>query len=209
VGTEASFSSSGVGGNCACMSSGSSGWTLAGSVMLVCLSTLAFLGAEMGSPGAPFLPRGPLPSSARLLNFFRPWSANALRFTAGGAAASSFFPSWDSKESLRASSFSAFDNLFPISSCLKLARRSDLAGGGGGGSSFSFTDPEGIDPERTGNAGVGGTVAVEPLLMMRARDGGFASRDKLRDTILFLRRGGEFSGELIGDRGASWSSVVR
>jgi hypothetical protein len=89
---------------------------------------------------------------------------------------------------------------------LELGRRSDLAGGGGG-SSFSSAGSEGSDPDRTGKAGVGGTVAVDPLLMVRTREGGFASRDKLRDTILFLGRGGEFSGELTGDRGASWSSV--
>jgi hypothetical protein len=47
------------------------------------LSTLISLGTDVGGIGAPFLPRGPLPNSARLLNFFRPWSGTALRLTTG------------------------------------------------------------------------------------------------------------------------------
>jgi hypothetical protein len=98
---------------------------------------------------------------------------------------------------------------FPISTCSKVDLLSDLAGGGGGGNTFSSTDSdEGSDSDRTGNAGVGGIVAVDPLLMVSLSEGGFSSRDRLSDTILFLDRGGEPWGGLAGDKGASCSSII-
>ena len=78
-----------------------------------------------------------------------------------------------------------------MSSSLTLGRRSDLAGGGGG-SSFSLTDSD-EGSERPGTVWVSGIVAVDPLLMVRTREAGLESRDKLRDAI--LDRGGELSGE--------------
>jgi hypothetical protein len=64
-------------------------------------------------------------------------------------------------------------------------RLSDLTGGGGGGdgrSLFAAVAGHGTACAWTceGTTGVGGTMAVDPLLVIRLRDGGFASRDKLR-----------------------------
>lgn len=60
---------------------------------------------------------------------------------------------------------------------------SDLAGGGGGGDGRVLSSrflATGDRCARTGSGGVGGTIAVEPLLTFNVREGGFASRDKLR-----------------------------
>jgi hypothetical protein len=61
-------------------------------------------------------------------------------------------------------------------------RLSDFAGGGGGGDGKSLSAK--LDGENfcdcAENAGVGGTMAVDPLLVIRLREGGLASRDRLR-----------------------------
>lgn len=59
----------------------------------------------------------------------------------------------------------------------------DFSGGGGGGDGRPFAsrlDDIGAVCVRMGRDGVGGTIAVEPLLVTKFKDGGFASRDKLR-----------------------------
>ena len=84
-----------------------------------------------------------------------------------------------------------------MSPCLSDCRLSDLAGGAGGRSL------SGRDCFRGGSAGVGGIVAVDPLLTVRFSEGGLDPRDRLRDTILFLGRGGESWSGLVGDTGAS------
>lgn len=128
-GLASSFSSSGVGGSSARMLRGCSlAWGSLGVDMFRLLSTLAFLGvafdrslstlaslcADVRDVGAPFLPRGPLPSSARLLNFFIA-SGTALRLTTGGEI--SVASPWDRRES-RFSDSRGFDILLPMSACL-------------------------------------------------------------------------------------------
>lgn len=95
--------------------------------MLSGVPTLCFLGADVGAAGAPFLPRGPFPSSARLLKLFELACGTSLRFTSDACLD---LPE-DKSESLRARSLACFDNLLPISSLL--AFLSSAFGGGGGG----------------------------------------------------------------------------
>lgn len=86
-------------------------------------------------------------------------------------------------------------------------RLEDFSGGGGGGEGRSFiSDLVDIGKvcDRADSAGVGGTMAVEPLLVMRLRDGGFPSRDRLRKGIFRLARALEGSLLMVfGDSGAS------
>lgn len=86
-------------------------------------------------------------------------------------------------------------------------RLADFSGGGGGGDGRSFIpalDGTGKVCDRTDSAGVGGTMAVEPLLTTRLRHGGFPSRDKLRKGIFRLARALEGSLLMVfGDSGAS------
>lgn len=101
---------------------------------LTLLSTFSLLGADVGAVGTAFLPRGPFPSSARLLKALTA-SGTAFRFTTGDDA--SLDLACDKSESFR--SLACFETLPPISSL-----RSDLGGGGGGRSSTAETD-EGMD----------------------------------------------------------------
>jgi len=111
----------------------------------VWLSTLFFLGAEMGGRGPPLPPRGPVPSSARLLNFFTVGAGRAFLFTNGAAStvaglSGSFFSisPWERRESLRARSLADFDWWRPMTDCA-CDLRSDFTGGGGGGEGRSLT----------------------------------------------------------------------
>lgn len=70
-----------------------------------------------------------------------------------------------------------------MAACL-VFRLSDLAGGGGGRSLFWQDCDNGSSG--TGTTGVGGIVAVVPLLITNLSEGGLHSRDKLRETIRFL-----------------------
>jgi hypothetical protein len=110
---------------------------------------------------------------------------------------------WERSESFLARSVAGLDDWPPISDCLTDFRLSDLAGGGGGRSFSSGKAEDGRDSDRAGNPGVGGTVAVDPLLMMSLRDAGLDSRDRLRDSILLLGRDGEPGSGLVGKTGAS------
>jgi hypothetical protein len=115
------LSSSGVGGSL--LTAGASyRWLLAGrltSSSLTCmassrsmptasLSTLFFLGAEVGGKGPPLPPRGPVPSCAKPMNFFAAGAGSAFLLTTGTASTVSglsFLVSpWEMSESLRARS---------------------------------------------------------------------------------------------------------
>lgn len=178
------------------------------------LSTLFFRGAEVGGNGPPFPPRGPVPSSAKLLNFFTAGTGRAFRFTDGAASTVAGLSGClcssspcERSESLRASSLCDFDCWRPMADCV-FDLRSDFAGGGGGGGEGNSLPPYWFEIgnvcARAESAGVGGTIAVEPLLVMRLSDGGFASRDRLLKGIFLLDRcAGEAVRALLGDRGAS------
>lgn len=77
---------------------------------------LPFRGADVRGITPPFPPRGPCPSSARLLNFFKAGSGRAFRLMtgatstgAGEASIEGFDSSWDRSESFRASSLALLD----------------------------------------------------------------------------------------------------
>lgn len=86
-------------------------------------------------------------------------------------------------------------------------RLADFSGGGGGGEGRSLVwefEDIGKVCDRAESAGVGGTIAVEPLLVTRLREAGFPSRDKLRKGIFLLARALEGSLLMVfGDSGAS------
>lgn len=60
-----------------------------------------------------------------------------------------------------------------------------------------------------GSAGVGGSLAVDPLLVSSLSEGGFEPRDMLRETILVGGLPTGLLGEPSGERGESGSSTGR
>lgn len=151
---------------------------------------LAILCADVRGVGPPFPPRGPLPNSARPVNFFADDIGSAFLLTMGdastiseGACAPAFVSPWDNIESLRAKSLMLLACCSSFAACLTLCRLEDFSGGGGGRSLSSKGSKDGSDSGSVGSAGVGGIVAVDPLLTVNVSEGGFAPRDKLRETI--------------------------
>lgn len=181
-------------------------------------STLFFRGADVGGKGPPFPPRGPAPNCAKPTNFFAAGAGSAFLFTTGAAstvaglsATSGLLSSCERSESFLASSDCDFDCFRVGVGFWMFDRLADFSGGGGGGDGTSFgpvVEDMGKVWDRADRAGVGGTMAVEPLLVTRLKDGGFPSRDKLRKGILRLARALEGSLLMVfGESGAS--SITR